>query len=181
MNRNGRQWKKWVRIALAVVLAADVLLVYANWSSTDAGARAAAAQLKDLRTQHKLYGADVRRVSAIRSRLSEVQRDADRFYVEQFLSAGTGYSAIVADLSKISKASQLGTSNVTFKERALDTRGVTEITVTATVEGQYGSLVRFINGLERSSNFYLLDNLTLASSTGGNIKLNLQLRTYFRT
>lgn len=181
MNRNSRQWKKWVRVALVAVLAADGLLVYANWSSTDAGARAVAAQLTDLRNQHKLLGADVWRVSAIRDRLSEVERDANKFYADEFLLAGTGYSSIIADLNKISKASTLGTSNVTFKERVLETRGVTEITVTATVEGQYVSLVQFINGLERSTNFYLLDGLTLASSTGGNIKLNLQLRTYFRT
>lgn len=180
MNRNSRHWKKWVRVALVVLLAADGFLVYANWSSTDAGARAAAEQLKGLRTQHKLLGADVRRVSAIRDRLSEVQRDADKFYADEFLAAGTGYSTIIADLSKLSKASGLRTSNVAYKERALETRSVTELTVTATVEGDYVSLVRFINGLERSDNFYLLDNLTLASSTAGNIKLNLQLRTYFR-
>ncbi|HEV8383483.1 MAG TPA: type 4a pilus biogenesis protein PilO [Candidatus Acidoferrales bacterium] len=180
MNRNSRQWKRWVRIALAVVLAADALLVYANWSATDPAARAAAARLEKLHEEHGLLKADVERVSAIRDHLSEVQRDADHFYSQEFLPAGMGYSSIISDLGKISKSSGLGTSNVQFKERPLETRGVTEITVTATVEGQYVSLVRFINGLERSSNFYLLDNLTLASSTGGNIKLNLQLRTYFR-
>ena len=180
MNAKSQQWKKWMRIALAMVLAADGLLLYANWSSTDAGSRAAAEQLKDLRTHHKLLGADVQRVAAIRDRLFEVERDADKFYAHEFLPAGTGYSSIIADLSMISKASGLWTSNVAFKERLLETRGATEITVTATVEGQYVSLVRFINGLERSKNFYLLDNLTLASSTGGNIKLNLQVRTYFR-
>jgi Tfp pilus assembly protein PilO len=181
MNYNSRQWKKWVRIALAVVLAADALLVYANYSSTDAAARSAAAQLKGLREEHGLMKADVERVSGIRNRLSEVQRDADKFYAHEFLPEGTGYSAIIADLSKISKASGLGTRNVEFKERKLEARGVTEVTVSATVEGQYVSLVHFINGLERSSNFYLLDSLTLTSATAGNIKLNLQLRTYFRT
>ncbi|MBI1749899.1 MAG: hypothetical protein HY234_06850 [Acidobacteria bacterium] len=180
MNRNSKRWKQWVRIALAVVLAMDGLLLYANWSSTDAGSRAAAAQLDKLRTQDKLLGADVRRVTGIRGRLPEVQRDADTFYGDEFLAAGTGYSAILADLNKISAASGLRATNVGFKERVLETRGVTEITVSAAVEGEYVSLVRFINGLERSKNFYLLDSLTLASSTGGSIKLNLQLRTYFR-
>ena len=180
MNHSSRKWKKWVRVALVVLLAADGLLVYANWSSTDAGARAAAAQRADLRNQRNLLRADVQRVAPFRDRLSDVERDANRFYTHEFLSAGTGYSAIIADLNKISKASGLRTTNVAFKERGLETRGATEITVTATVEGEYVSLVRFINGLERSSNFYLLDSLTLASSTGGNIKLNLQLRTYFR-
>jgi len=180
MSRNSKRWKQWVRAALVVVLAADALLLYANWSSTDAGSKAVAAQLAPLRMEEQLQGADVKRVAAIRGRLSEVQRNADKFYGDEFLTAGTGYSTIVGDLNKISKASELRTTNVAFKERPLETRGVTEITVSTTVEGDYVSVVRFINGLERSDNFYLLDSLTLASSTGGNIKLNLQLRTYFR-
>jgi hypothetical protein len=51
-----------------------------------------------------------------------------------------------------------------------------------TVEGDYPALIQFIHALERSKNFYLLDNLTLASggSTAG-VKLNLDLRTFFRT
>ena len=180
MSRNSERWKQWVRAALMVVLAADALLLYANWSSTDAGSKAAAAQLAPLRTQEQLLGADVKRVAGIRARLSEVQRNAEKFYGDEFLTTATGYSTIIGDLNKISKASGLRTSNVTFKERPLETRGVTEITVGTTVEGDYVNVVRFINGLERSGNFYLLDSLALASSTGGSIKLNLQLRTYFR-
>jgi Tfp pilus assembly protein PilO len=180
MNRNGKQWRKWVRVALVAVLAADALLLYANWSSTDASSKAAAARLAPLRLQEQLLGADVKRVAAIRARLSDVQRNASKFYGDEFLPAGAGYSTIVGDLSKISKASGLRATNVTFKERQLESRGVTEVTVSATVEGDYVSVVRFINGLERSENFYLLDSLGLASSTGGSIKLNLQLRTYFR-
>jgi Tfp pilus assembly protein PilO len=180
MSRNSKRWKQWVRAVIVAVLAADAILLYVNWSSTDAGSKAAAAQLLPLRTQERLQGADVRRVTAIRGGLSDVQRNADKFYRDEFLTAGTGYSTIVGDLNRISKASGLRTTNVAFKERTLETRGVTEVTVSATVEGDYVSVVRFINGLERSDNFYLLDSLGLASSTGGSIKLNLQLRTYLR-
>jgi len=53
--------------------------------------------------------------------------------------------------------------------------------VAAAVEGDYANVINFINGLERSNNFYVLDGLSLASSTAGNLRLNLQLRTYFRS
>jgi len=87
----------------------------------------------------------------------------------------------VADLSDISNRAGIHTGGVTFKQRELEKRGVTEVEVTTAVEGEYPNLVRFINGLERSKNFYLLDSLTLASSAGGSIRLNLQLRTYLRS
>ena len=179
-SRNSKQWKRWVRAALVLVLAADALLLYANWSSTDASSREAAAQLVPLRTEEQLQRADVDRVAGIRGRLSEVQRNASKFYGDEFLATDTGYSTIVGDLNRISKNAGLRATNVSFKERLLEARRVTEVTLSATVEGDYVSLVRFINGLERSENFYLLDSLTLASATGGSIKLNLQLRTYFR-
>ena len=56
-----------------------------------------------------------------------------------------------------------------------------EIEISTVVDGDYASLVRFINGLEHSNNFYVLDNLALAAGSAGVLKLNLQLRTYFRS
>jgi len=180
MHRGYKQWKQWVRVGLGVVLVLDVLLLYANWRAQGAGPRQRVVQRDELREQEKLLGADVRRVAAIRDRLTDVQREAARFYEDEFLPAASGYSTVAADLGKVSSSAGLRASNLAFKERPLDSRGVTEITVTATVEGEYVHLVRFINGLERSQNFYLLDSLSLASATGSNIKLSLQLRTYFR-
>jgi Tfp pilus assembly protein PilO len=181
MRRNSMYWKRWVRLALGIVLVLDAVLLYANWSATGAGPQALARQRLDLRQQDKLLGADVRRVAAIRERLSDVQRQADQFYADEFLQPATGYSMIVADLNEISGKAGLHLSRVDFKERPLESRGVTEITVTTSVEGDYANLVRFINGLERTENFYLLENISLAASTAGSIKLNLQLRTYFRS
>src|SRR3970282_296023 len=112
MGRNSKKLKKWVRAAIVIVLAADAMLLYANWSSTDEGSKAAAAQLFPLRTPERLQSADGKRVSAIRGGLSDVQRNADKFYKDEFLRAGTGYSTIVGDLNNISKASGLRTTNV---------------------------------------------------------------------
>ncbi len=54
--------------------------------------------------------------------------------------------------------------------------------MTAAVEGDYNGLIKLINGLERSNNFYVLENLALsAGSSGNNLKLSLSLRTYFRS
>ena len=63
-----------------------------------------------------------------------------------------------------------------------DARGLMELEISTAVEGDYDSLVQFLNKLEHSDNFYVLDGLSLNSTTGGGkLRLNLQLRTYFRT
>ncbi len=181
MGRNSKHWKRWVRIAIVVVLSLDAVLLYANWSATGAGPQGLARQRDKLDKEDKLLGADVKRVAAIRDRLSEVRSQSAKFYADEFLVPASGYSIVVADLNGVAHKAGLRASNIDFKERPLESRGVTEVTISATVDGDYSALVRFINGLERSANFYLLDNLSLASSTAGRIKLNLQLRTYFRS
>lgn len=173
-------WKRVIYVALGVLLLADAALLYQQWRSGGGGPRAMQEQRDELRAQEKLLGADVRRVRAIRDRLPEVRRQCDEFFARQFLQSRGGYSTVVADLSEIAEKAGLEATSVTFKERALDKRGVTEVAISATVEGSYSDLVKFINGIERSENFYLLDSLSLTSAAGGEIKLTLALRTYFR-
>jgi Tfp pilus assembly protein PilO len=180
MKPNGKLWKKVILGALGLVLLLDVFLVYAIWRAGGPGPRAMREQRNQLKMQDKLLGADVRRATDIRNRLPQVAQECDRFFEKQFLPAKSGYSSVVADLNAISEKSGLRAASVNFKQRDIEKRGVTEVSVIAVVEGDYSNLVRFINGLERSENFYLLDSLTLASSAGGSIKLNVQMRTYFR-
>ncbi len=75
----------------------------------------------------------------------------------------------------------LPASSVMFKQRDIEKRGIAEVELTTTVDGDYPSLVRFINGLERSQNLYLLDSLSLVAGQEGRIKLNVSMRTYFRS
>jgi len=44
-----------------------------------------------------------------------------------------------------------------------------EIDITTAVEGDYASLVNFLDKLEHSDHFYVLDSLSLASSNAGKI------------
>lgn len=180
MISRSHRWKRWVQWSLAAVVAVDLVLLVVTWRVAQSNPSEQRRELERLRAQHALLKADVERVSAIRGTLPRVNEECDRFVADRLLDAASGYSVIVADLGRIANRAGLHTNSITFQHQELGKRGVVQVDVAATVEGDYASLVRFINGLERSENFYLLDALTLASSTGGGIKLNLQLRSYFR-
>jgi type IV pilus assembly protein PilO len=49
------------------------------------------------------------------------------------------------------------------------------------VSGDYQQLVRFINSLERSKTFFIVDDLELAGEQSGTVKLRIKLETYLRT
>jgi Tfp pilus assembly protein PilO len=181
-NKNWSALKKTVTAALCLLLAADLALAFFLWHGGRQGPASQRAELERLTLQAKLLKADVQRGQKIRASLPQVGRDCDGFYHESFLPASAGYSAIVADLTEITHKAGLKTTGVSFQQKELKDHGVTQISMKTTVEGDYPSIIQFINALERSKNFYLLDNLSLATgaSTPG-IKLNLDLRTYFRT
>jgi Tfp pilus assembly protein PilO len=176
-----RIWKILIGVALALLLALDIGLAFILWQGSREGEQSLRAQRDRLQTQEKLLEADVQRGRKIRASLPQVGKDCDAFYHENFLSPETAYSSVESDLDAIAHKAGLRTSGISFKRTALKDHGVTEISMTASVEGSYSSVIQFINGLEQSKNFYLLNDLRLDSGTTGAIRLKLELLTYSRT
>jgi Tfp pilus assembly protein PilO len=180
MKRSWNTWKKLIFCALGVLLLADLALLFIVWQSSREGVESMREQRGRLQTEAKLLKADVARGDAIRASLPKVGKDCDAFYHDAFLGAGTGYSAIEEDLGNIATKAGLKTTTITFNQKDVKERGVTLVTVLDSVDGDYPAIIQFINGLERSKYFYLLNNLQLDTASAGDIRLHLELRTYFR-
>lgn len=174
-------WKKGIAAALLILVAADVALAVALWQIGQNGPQAMRARIVRLTEQAKLLRADVERGQRIRAALPEAGHECDAFYSKAFFDSATGYSQIEDDLNSISKGAGVQTSGLRFKQKPVKGRGVMEVDVSTKVTADYPALIRFINGLERSQDFYLLDGLALHSANAGTVSLDLDLHTYFRT
>lgn len=181
VSDNSKRWKTWIVCILAILLTLDVALIILDWRNAETATGSQKLEAAHLKQETAQFEKDVARAQAIRNHMPEVRKNCEHFYTERFLPASTGYSSVVADLGELAGHAGLKTTGVTFKQRAIEKRGVLEIDINASIEGDYPSLIHFINGLERSKNLYLLDQLTLASVSTGSIKLQLELRTYFRS
>jgi hypothetical protein len=183
-NRKWENWKIATVVGLSLLLAADIGLCIFLWQTSRQAPGELRAQRDRLMGQAKLLRADVARGEKIRASLPQVGEDSDNFYRESFLDEKTGYSDVELDLAAIAAKAGVKTSGFSFKRTEIKGRGVTEIEIGTTVDADYPAIVEFINGLERSKNFYMLDDLRLnsaAASTGGGIRLELGLHTFFRT
>ena len=169
-----------IRWSLAVLLAADVILIGVNYKLSGSP-HVQPGDINRLAMIEKSYRADNARLERFRTELPADEKQWDDFFTTHFHPAGEGYSAISEDLGRLSKSSGLQSDSITFHQHGADARGLLELEISTAVEGDYDSLVQFLNKLEHSDNFYVLDSLSLASSSGGKLRLNLQLRTYFRT
>jgi Tfp pilus assembly protein PilO len=169
-----------VRWIVIVILAADIILLGVDWG-LNAAPHVQAGDLKRLEMLEKSYRADNLRLGKFRRELPTDEKDWDAFFTTHFHPEGAAYSAISEDLGGLSRTSGLHSDTITFHQHAPDARGLMEVDISTAVEGDYDSLIQFLDKLEHSDNFYVLDSLALASASAGKLRLNLQLRTYFRT
>jgi Type II secretion system (T2SS), protein M subtype b len=180
MSANIDRRKNIVRWALAAVIVVDLALAGLYWQMARTP-HAPQGELARLELQRKMMTADVSRGDEIRKDLPSVDQQCDRFFQDQFRPVGTGYSGLIADLGSIATQAGLKADATTFTQHKPDEHGVVELDIGESVEGSYPSVVAFLNGLERSRAFYILDGLSLSSSHEGSLRLSLQLRTFFRS
>jgi hypothetical protein len=169
-----------IRWILAIILVADAVLIGIQWR-LNSSTHVQPGELNRLVMMEKQYRADNARLERFKTELPADEKQWDEFFTTHFHPAGAGYSAISGDLGNLSRAAGLRSDTISFHQHPADARGLMQVDITTAVEGDYDSLVQFLNKLEHSDNFYVLDSLTLASSSVGKLRLNVQLRTYFRT
>jgi Tfp pilus assembly protein PilO len=173
--------KTIIRVILGVIVVVDLTLAALSWQMADAN-RTPQSELNAVKRQHSLMAADITRAETIRTTLPAVEQQCDSFFRQNFRPITSGYSSVISNFGSLSRGAGLQAENLNFHRHDADKRGVTEVDVSAVVDGDYSSVVRFVNDLEHSDTFYVLDGLSLAASgSGGQLKLNLQLRTYFRS
>jgi hypothetical protein len=184
MARDFRFRKRLIIVAVALLIAADLGLAAYNWQmGSSPGNRK--QDLADQTMQFKLHRADIEHAKDIRSRMPTIQGDCDKF--EHLLFPATsGYSSVTTDFAEIAKKSGAQVQDLGFKQQDIPSRGLTSVEITATILGNYSSVVHFVNGLQRSDHVYVLQGLTLAGesanvSAASHIKVTLHLQTYFRS
>ena len=132
----------------------------------------------------KKLKAAVARADQIRQDMPNTQRDCEKFE-HMLLPASTGYSSVLSELQDIAKKSGVRPPETGFKPTPVPQRGLIEVAMESTIEGDYKNIIIFLNGLQRSANIYEVESLALAPQKDNKgpanvIKVGLHLKTYFR-
>lgn len=184
MLSTGRGFERWMGPILAVV--GVVLLVDGALLAYSFAASARAPQQQELSaqsTQIRLLRADVARARSIQRDMPKTKVDCERFENSLPLARG-GYSAVTTELGELSRTAGLQISSLDFHSTPIATRGLTEVAVDAKVAGDYKSVVKFLNGVQRSMNYYIIESLSLAPSStlgpSGQVSVDVHLKSYFK-
>ena len=183
MKRDVKLQKRLIIGALVLLVLADVALAAYSWELSSAP-HTPQQELALQNKQLEVLKADIKRGEAIRQLTPAIQRDCDRFE-QSLLPVGNGYSSVSAELDAIAKKAGAQIENRDFKQKEIPNRGLQEVAIDITLNGEYTGVVRFLNGLQRSQNLYEVDGLALASDTqnqgaNGPIRVSVHMKTYFR-
>jgi Tfp pilus assembly protein PilO len=184
-NRRAGKWgqpRLLARAALGVLLAADLIVaavLFKPWAGT---AEDLERQVVSLRQQVRERQAALEKLRRVVHNLESARLAGDEFLGKYFLDRRTASSAIVSEL--LSTAERAGVkqreANYLF-EPVEGSETISMMTVTANYEGAFADLMHFLNLLDRSPRFLILDGLQAAPQQSGmllniNMKLNCLVR-----
>jgi hypothetical protein len=113
------------------------------------------------------------------AKLTTATTDSDKFYASRLPVA---YSDVLAELGALTKKQGIKLTRGQYAQAPVLEGGktLTEIRMDATLNGDYRSLVLFINSLERDKMFFVISGVTLTGQQSGLVGLRLKLTTYLR-
>ena len=184
MHRDFTLQKRVILVVLGGFLAADIGLALYSWQLATSP-HTAQREFDEQTIKLGVLKNDIESAKYIKNNMPATRKDCEKF--EQSLPAeSTGYSSITAEVDEVAKKSGLQIVTRTYRQKEIPNRGMAEVIIEASVNGTYDSVVKFVNGLQRSQRFYVLDGLALGTDTQqgqaatGPIRVGIHVRTYLR-
>jgi len=99
------------------------------------------------------------------------------FYKKRFPSEN---SEILTEIGKLASANGVRIEQGRYKPGETITVGLQQVNMEYDLAGNYTSLARFINAVERDEMFFIIDNVSLGGDPQGPVKLGVKLETYLK-
>jgi type IV pilus assembly protein PilO len=172
-----RQTRKNIKTALAVLLAVDVVAVVVLFSplvgSTESRRQELTQLLGELRIKTRQVGPLTNLPDKVRSANGEITD----FYKKRFPAQD---SQIATQFGKLATANGVTIEQARYRVQDPEIGQLHPVEMEADLSGNYVSLAKFINALERDDMFFIINSITLAGEQKGPIKLQMKLETYLK-
>jgi len=166
---------------LTVLLALDgVLLFFVLWPPGQTPEQRQ-AELRRSRAQYEGLLNTVKQMRDLRIKLQGAIQNDQQFSRDYFLRRKTAFSAMVTELEQLASQNHLKTSSVSYRlKEDANQMEFENVELTLSVDGQYPDLVHFINRVEQSQLFWIIDSMSVGTSPGQGqgLRLNLLMGTY---
>src|SRR5262245_52580692 len=191
MSKNFSSVGKWfgergprrtIKITFAALAVFDVVFYLFAIGPLSESDREKRQNVENLQRQVREQSGRVEKLAAIVDKVETARTGGDKLLIDITLPRRSAFSEIVSEMDQASRDSK-----VELRERGLNVEPIegsntlSMMTVTAGLEGTYDNLVRFVNLLDKSGKFLIIENLAAApQQNGNNLSITLKLDAFVR-
>jgi len=174
--------KVLVRVILGLLFAANlVAAAFAfHWFDTSPDSvnqQLLAAQSTELSEQARLL-----KTRALASHIAHGKTEGETFLTSSMTTRRRAYSTIIGEITDVAKAAGMKNGGGTIAlEAVTGSEDLDLMSVSFNLEGGYPELLKFMNLLDRSSRFLIIETLTVTPrAQAGTLAVNVKIDTFVR-
>jgi type IV pilus assembly protein PilO len=172
-----RQTRKNIKTALGILVAVDVVAVLVLLSPLVGSTASRRQELTQLWSELQRKTRQVEPLTNLDKKVVTANHQIADFYKRRF---PTQDSQIATEFGKLAAANGVTIAQAHYKVKDAPIGRLESVEMEAELSGNYVSLARFINALERDDMFFLISDIALAGEQKGPIKLQMKLETYLK-
>ena len=171
-----KTWKD-LKIALGVMIALDVVALALYFSPLIGSAESRRMEMNQLQSELTLKTHQVAPLKDLPQKVNVASQQIGDFYKKRLPSEN---SEILTEIGKIASANGVRIEQGRYKPGETVTVGLQQVNMEYDFAGNYTSLARFINAVERDEMFFIIDSVSLGGDPQGPVKLAVKLETYLK-
>jgi len=182
----GDAWKEprfLVRAALGLLLAANLAVAAIAFNLFGASPEALDQQLAAARARLQTDQTRLMRSRLLSSNIGKGKSDGDTFLASYFTTRRHTYSAIISEITDMAKNAGMKAEEWTIAplDPIEGSDDLSMMTVSINFEGGYAQLVKFVNALDRSPRFLIIESMQATPQPKGDIlSVNLKLNAFIK-
>jgi type IV pilus assembly protein PilO len=172
-----RQTRKNIKTVLAVLLGVDVVAVVVLISPLVGSTDSRRQELNQLWSELQTKTRQVEPLRNLDKKVVTANQQITDFYKKRFPSQD---SQIATEFGKLAAANGVTIEQARYKVLEAEIGRLEPVEMEAELSGNYVSLAKFINALERDDMFFIISSIMLGGEQKGPIKLQMKLETYLK-
>lgn len=172
-----RQTRKKLKTALAVMAGVNLLAAVIYISPLVGSAETRRQEMNLLQTDLITKTRQVAPLKDLPHKVVLANGQISEFYKLRFPTQG---SQIATEFGKLAAENGVTIEQAKYKATDEGPGQLQRIEMEADLAGNYTSLAKFINALERDEMFFIINSVTLGGQPQGSVKLGMKLETYLK-
>jgi len=169
-----RHTRRKLKITIGVMAGVSVITLGVLFSPLVGSTATRQQELAQLSAQVQAKSRQIEPLRGLDKKIPLASQQIDQFYKDRFTSHDSDVAEVLENLAK---ETGVKLDSVKFKTSDPDPVGLRPMEIETSIKGDYQPIVKFINGLERSKVFFILDSVGIAQQNGP-LQLQVKLETY---